>query len=748
MVSKPKPSQSLSLGTMNARSESPTEDVSDNREKDLERRLALLGDVPIVEEDEEDEDEEETQPNLETQPTLLSAPAVMNPVIMNPRPIMLNTNEAQVETAPVPIVDAPAPIVEEVVEAPPVVVEPEPSAEVVSVVKAPVMNPRPIMLNTNEPQAAAPKAAAAPVSAMGNKNALLARIMAVQEKAKQAQLKKAAAMTDVSSPPSSVTSYKEQMMEALNKDTVTTPKEQQAPTLPTTQTLPTPPPQFPRTMMKPTTPAPTVADYRDKMMEALNETPISTKPQFVPPPPPPPPPSFDILEQKPPPPQQQQIKAPAAPPSFDTLSYAPMEDSVLPSAPPVEQTAPPLDLLSSDHLSTITSIVPPPPPAFDTLPPPTTTQTNTADEDEVVYDFDLEGNPLSPDQKRIMMEEQRAILAQIQKSTTQDSASQAAARAVAFDQRSNTAAAAALSDTANPISLSSRAASRGDGPIVVEVASSTDGVEHKVSQRSVDIGGGQKVALHGQEKTRTAIKEGTAVLVKCLNCDSWMQVTQTATLMFCPICSVVSPVVQQDAVPDVEEVRQMDEDRRLAERLQKEENEREMGGGTAAARSHSGYPASRRSQGAAAAEDSGSWLGGLLPANMWSTAEEPSSAEITVTRPPGSSRQRGGLIDANIGTRAGEGEENDLQLEQESLIGSGSQSGARPPGRVAESKPMFSCVADSIYSTGNAMVDAMSSIATREEEEVHGVDSSSFLSVTNAGREGDGAGSYRSVPDT
>ena len=137
-----------------------------------------------------------------------------------------------------------------------------------------------------------------------------------------------------------------------------------------------------------------------------------------------------------------------------------------------------------------------------------------------------------------MMEEQRAILAQIQKSTTQDSASQAAARAVAFDQRSNTAAAAALSDTANPISLSSRAASRGDGPIVVKVASSTDGVEHKVSQRSVDIGGGQKVALHGQEKTRTAIKEGTAVLVKCLNCDSWMQVTQTTTRMFCPICSV------------------------------------------------------------------------------------------------------------------------------------------------------------------------------------------------------------------
>ena len=155
-------------------------------------------------------------------------------------------------------------------------------------------------------------------------------------------------------------------------------------------------------------------------------------------------------------------------------------------------------------------------------------------------DFDLEGNKLMPEEKWKMMEEQRAILAQIQKSSTENSVSEAAARAVAFDQRSNTAAAAAASASENVSTM----------PISCEVASSTGGVERDVKQRSVDIGGGQKVALHGQEKTRTAIKNGTAVLVKCLNCDNWMQVTQSATLMFCPICSVVSPVVKQDNTND------------------------------------------------------------------------------------------------------------------------------------------------------------------------------------------------------
>merc|ERR1740124_164121 len=145
-------------------------------------------------------------------------------------------------------------------------------------------------------------------------------------------------------------------------------------------------------------------------------------------------------------------------------------------------------------------------------------------------------------------------------------------------------------------------------------------------------------------------------------------------------------------------------------------------------------------------EDASSWLGSLLPTNMWSsTADETTSksAEINATRPPAAS----GLIDANIGTRAGEN--NDLHLEEESLLGSRQRNGrSARAGRVAEQKPMFSCVVDSISSTANAMTDAMTSYTAADTETVHGVDSSSFLSVTNATRgEGDGAGSYRAVPE-
>ena len=125
---------------------------------------------------------------------------------------------------------------------------------------------------------------------------------------------------------------------------------------------------------------------------------------------------------------------------------------------------------------------------------------------------------------------------------------------------------------------------------------------------------------------------------------------------------------------------------------------------------------------------------------MWSTTEETNSgsAEITVSQPPG------GLINANIGTRATEG--NDLRLEEESLLGSGQQN-RRRPGCVAEQKPMFSCVVDSISSTENAITEAMSSYTNVDNDDtVHGVDSSSFLSVTNAERgEGDGSDSYRPV---
>merc|ERR1740124_2080998 len=117
-----------------------------------------------------------------------------------------------------------------------------------------------------------------------------------------------------------------------------------------------------------------------------------------------------------------------------------------------------------------------------------------------------------------------------------------------------------------------------------------------------------------------------------------------------------------------------------------------------------------------AEEAASSWLGSLLPTNMWSsTADETTSksAEINATQPPAAS----GLIDANIGTRAGEN--NDLHLEEESLLGSRQRNGrSARAGRVAEQKPMFSCVVDSISSTANAMTDAMTSYTAADTETV------------------------------
>merc|ERR1712038_342394 len=139
-------------------------------------------------------------------------------------------------------------------------------------------------------------------------------------------------------PPSSVTSYKEQMMEALNEGTqVKTNVSAMDPYSPTSM-LPPPPQQAEPTVCMEA--PPTVAGYRDKMMEALNGSTAEKKNPFAPPAPPPP--SFDVVEMH----QQQETKSqqPVAPPSFEAIEHNMMDKTVIPSAPPVEPA--PVDLLS------------------------------------------------------------------------------------------------------------------------------------------------------------------------------------------------------------------------------------------------------------------------------------------------------------------------------------------------------------------------------------------------------------------
>jgi len=263
------------------------------------------------------------------------------------------------------------------------------------------------------------------------------------------------------------------------------------------------------------------------------------------------------------------------------------------------------------------------------------------------------------------------------------------------------------------------------------------------ADRTVEIGDGKKVALHGQERTKEAIKDGSAVLVQCVNCDNWMQVTGAASLMFCPICSVVSPVVQKDSAMASEQAKQMEEDRKLAELLQNEEN--------AAA---SSYPAVRRAaaSGASTAEAGSSWWDSKEGSSWWDSlkvsmgvAADPEdtqnkrSAEIQISRPPGSmSQSQRALHGVSTG--------GSYDTEREGLIGGNGGDNSRAA-RVAESKPLFSCVVDSVSNAAAVAAAGVTSMTQGDEEEVHGVDTTSFLAVPKIGDDRGPSGNYSAIPN-
>lgn len=62
---------------------------------------------------------------------------------------------------------------------------------------------------------------------------------------------------------------------------------------------------------------------------------------------------------------------------------------------------------------------------------------------------------------------------------------------------------------------------------------------------------GHLVPLHGPEVTRQAIAEGQAATIQCPQCLSWLQIKKDATLMFCPCCSRLSPVIIPETKVDI-----------------------------------------------------------------------------------------------------------------------------------------------------------------------------------------------------
>lgn len=504
------------------------------------------------------------------------------------------------------------------------------------------------------------------------------------------------------------------------------------------------------------------------------------------------PPSFDFVEQ-----QQQQlgVQSSNAPPAPTAPEVSPTEEiqhstidhlhGILPVA------APPL-LPNDLHQQQLQGVDTPPPSynMFESQQQSSTDQTTatTVDDDNDVLAYDENGNPLSPQQRQSLLDEQRLLYENIMKEKAANDAAIAQANADAFDSRSSNAvarvagggsgASTSLADSNRVMDSVGRdvaASASSEGQLEANTEAAEEEARRRESRRMVKIGNNQMVALHGQDRTKKAIKEGTAILVQCINCQNWMQVTESATLMFCPVCQVVSPVIQQTEVMTKEEAIQLTMDRKLAEKLQAEAYaQNEQQGESRSARSRENQEEEEEgflgrffggiggavidaTEGAADAisssmsssnttathqeERSDSWWNKI--SSIVSYGEPAERSDLGVTRPPGappSSSQYPAAAarqqrSPSTTTSPSRNEEETRGLLSPVVV-DGNEEHHLPAGRVAEQRPLFSCVADSISSATAAVFH------TGDDDNEHGVDASSLL-VTSAGRGvGDGEGDY------
>ena len=257
--------------------------------------------------------------------------------------------------------------------------------------------------------------------------------------------------------------------------------------------------------------------------------------------------------------------------------------------------------------------------------------------------------------------------------------------------------------------------------------SAADAFEQRSFSAAVQaVGGGSNrnaapsSSVLGKERTQKAIADGTAVVVQCTACGEWMQVTGAAQFMMCSSCNTMTQV--QETGITSEEAQQMIDDAKLAEQLQKEEyEEADRAVASSARNSPSRTTPSSSSTSNTKAASSGTWM-------EWLGFGTPAPAPAT---------------------RAS----NDLQLSYsrdsaddaaDGLLGS-SSSQRRQGARVVSQQPLFACVTDSISSAANYAINSAQGLNEDEEGNVHGVDSSSLLAVTQAGR-GSSNQSYEQMP--
>jgi hypothetical protein len=410
-----------------------------------------------------------------------------------------------------------------------------------------------------------------------------------------------------------------------------------------------------------------------------------------------PPPAFSHVE--------PQISFPPPPPIDAVMPPPPMESAYSPSAPPAASAPCFEDLLDTQqhhHQTQNHSLM-----DMQAVPPPAAPPSIGIDEDILAA--------LDPAERDALLEEQRKIMEQIEKERSNNDASSATARAMAFDQRSSSAVAKVAGEYDRP------SVGRSVAPAARARATQSSG-----AGPTVDLGAGEQVPLHGQDRTQQAIKEGTALIVQCINCSNWMQVTKDATLMFCPTCQVVSPVDSTGAASsaDMEAAAQLAADAQLAEELQKEEYKKAEGGSTERPRTATTQRKQKIERGQQVEQ---SWYDWFTGSTATTTPTKP-AATVVPERGSAEIRRSPGLIAAQTGEERSTGQSRSYD-EGEGLLGSGGGGGAR----VAESKGMFSCVADSISTAATSMTAY--NLGQDDEGNVHGVDSSSLLAMPEVSRQ-------------
>lgn len=505
------------------------------------------------------------------------------------------------------------------------------------------------------------------------KDALKARIKAAQERnriARQEQAKKQTAIRN----------EQESILQELEKPTKQRPKIEPEIIPPPTLPPPTlPPPVLEQQVKPPPVTRPNLNLEQTLRQAIMTDNTLTNENDFQAPPPPPP--SYDMFDQmtiKNPPTitSNKPFIPPPPPPPVDLLEEHPTEFEKLPSAPPMPlpvPMAPPME--EPINMNTLTSVHQLPPPSYQDY-----------EQEEISVAINSE------EETQRLVKEQEQILKQIEEERT--------ANDIAIAE-------AATSDFRHPSEQVETSSRRRSTNTSTSSASSTS--------NSINIGTNTKVTLRGDEQTKAAIEAGTAMIVQCLVCRNWMQVANTATLMFCPSCSTISRAEPQNQVTTIEEARLLMAHKRKKDRQEEKERKlkayKEMSWGqyvksffAKTESTTSSYPAETRDR------------------TEESYRSRSSTDAVTQQQILESVQMYGG----NTSIQEDEEERPMQRLLPVQTYPSVENTA---PAQIAERKPVYSCLTEITKS-----LSKFPGSQGQNNDDIDGVDSSALLSVTRVGR--------------